>query len=294
MGRAMAASTPTDGQEQRISTLEGQLATAIENFNGELAGLKERVERFERPVGWRATSAVANRGQGTREAGPTKADQVGHAQANLQVAAANGAESESEVMAVPAPLAAGVRWSGFGDLIGGGFLAWAGGVAMLLGIALFLALAISHGWIGEQGRVLLAGAGSLALLGGGSWLHARRGRTEAAVATVGAGVAGLFATLVVASSVYHLLPGLLALAGALAVGLTATVLAIRWAGRPLAGVGLVGALAAPALVGAPTQWPTLAMMLAAAACTMWAAARQRWAWLSLAAVAVCAPQWAVP
>ncbi len=290
----MAAST--DAQEQRINTLEGQLAAAVETFSSGLAGLEERVERFERSPGHRAEPAVTGRRQGTREAAPTKGGLVGPAHANLRVAAERCAapESGSDGMAVPAPLLAGERGAGFGELIGGRFLAWAGGVAMLLGIALFLALAISHGWIGEEGRVLLAGGGSLVLLGGGSWLHARRGRTEAAVATVGAAVAGLFATLVVASSVYHLLSGLLALAGALAVGVTATVLAIRWAGRPLAGIGLLGALAAPVLVGAPAQWPTLAMMLAAAACTMWTAARQRWAWLSLAAVAICAPQWAVP
>jgi uncharacterized membrane protein len=275
----MAASTPADGQEQRISALEGQLAAAIETFGGELAGLRERVERCERPPGRRAEPAVARGEQTPREAAPPR-----------------GAAPplEPELAAAPAPRAAGVRRAGFGDLIGGGFLAWAGGVAMLLGIVLFLALAIAHGWLGEQARVLLAGAGSLALLAVGSWLHARRGRTDAAVAMAGAAVAGLFATLIVASSVYHLLAGLLALAGALAVGVSATVLAIRWAGRPLAGIGLIGALAAPALVGAPAQWPTLAMLLAAAACAMWTAARQRWAWLSLAAVAVCAPQWAVP
>jgi uncharacterized membrane protein len=182
-------------------------------------------------------------------------------------------------------------WS---DLIGGRILAWLGGAAVALGIAMFLALAISHGWIDEEARMLLAGAASLALLGGGVWLHDRRGRTEAAVAIVGTAVAGLFTTLTVAGSVYELIPAVLALAGAMAVGGTATVLAIRWAGRPIAGLGLIGALASPALVGAPADGVTLVMLLATAACAMWVAARQGWAWVALATVVVCALEWAVP
>src|SRR5205823_8043832 len=39
------------------------------------------------------------------------------------------------------------------DLIGGRLLAWLGGVATLIGIVLFLALAISRGWLGEEARV---------------------------------------------------------------------------------------------------------------------------------------------
>src|SRR5690348_8234255 len=41
------------------------------------------------------------------------------------------------------------------DLLGGRVLAWTGGAAMLTGIVLFLALAISRGWIGIDARVAL-------------------------------------------------------------------------------------------------------------------------------------------
>src|SRR5205823_7787726 len=44
------------------------------------------------------------------------------------------------------------------DVVGGRLLAWLGGIATLIGIVLFLALAVSHGWIGEQARVCLAAA----------------------------------------------------------------------------------------------------------------------------------------
>ena len=70
------------------------------------------------------------------------------------------------------------------DFLGGRALAWIGGIATLLGIVLLLGVAISHDWIGPVVRVLLAGVGSTGLLVVGTWLHDRRGRTEAAVASV--------------------------------------------------------------------------------------------------------------
>ncbi len=294
----MTAQASQDTQDARIFALEERLAETIATFDGELGELETRMRRIERtsPVLSAGGTPIAT-AQGRRPAPPRRSavlQRPGAARPPLE-RPLDGAEAahvrrEDE----PAPPPRAPRSVALGDLIGGRVLAWAGGIATLLGIALFLALAISHGWIGEEARVLLAGAVSLGLLGAGTWLHARRGRTEAAIAMVGAAVAGLFATLVVASAVYGLVPGLLALAGALAVGATATRLAIRWAGRAVAGIGLIGALAAPALVGAPAEWPTLAMMLATAGFAMYVAARRRWPWLTLATVVVCAPQWAVP
>ncbi|MGH2886301.1 MAG: hypothetical protein ACRDPA_26995, partial [Solirubrobacteraceae bacterium] len=52
------------------------------------------------------------------------------------------------------------------DFLGGRALAWLGGLATLLGIVLLLGLAISHDWIDPAVRVILAGAGSAALLAG--------------------------------------------------------------------------------------------------------------------------------
>ncbi|HEX3873210.1 MAG TPA: DUF2339 domain-containing protein, partial [Solirubrobacteraceae bacterium] len=160
------------------------------------------------------------------------------------------------------------------------------------GIVLFLALAISHGWIGQTARVLLAGGGSAVLIAAGAWLHARRGPTEAATTFVGAGTAGLFATLVVAGDVYRLAPSVVCVGGSLAVGGLATLLAIRWAGQAIGGLGLGGGLVAPILVGAPSDVGVLAMLLVAGACAMYVVGRQRWHWLGLATVGICAPQWA--
>ena len=58
----------------------------------------------------------------------------------------------------------------------------------------------------------MAGGASLMLLAAGAWLHERRVRNEAALAAAAAGIAGLFATAVVAGPVYDLVPALAALA----------------------------------------------------------------------------------
>jgi hypothetical protein len=75
------------------------------------------------------------------------------------------------------------------------------------------------------------------------------------------------------------------------VGALATALAIRWAGHAIAAVGLIGALLSPMLVGAPIDGPTIAVLAVAAACAIWTVLWQRWNWLGLAAVLICAAQW---
>jgi uncharacterized membrane protein len=177
------------------------------------------------------------------------------------------------------------------DLFGGRVLAWTGGAATLTGIVLFLALAISRGWIGIEARVALAGVGSSLLMAAGVWLHAKRGRTEASVAMVGAATAGLFATIVVGSHVYGVIPPVTGVSASLLVGAIATVLAIRWGGHAIAAVGLIGALLSPILVGAPIDGPTIAILAVAAACAIWTVLRQRWDWLGLVTVLICAAQW---
>jgi hypothetical protein len=76
------------------------------------------------------------------------------------------------------------------------------------------------------------------------------------------------------------------------VGALATVLAIRWAGRAIGGLGLMGALLSPALVGAPADLTTIAALVVIAACAMYVVVWQRWGWLALGTVVICAPQWA--
>ena len=89
----------------------------------------------------------------------------------------------------------------FEDLLGGRILAWLGGLAILVGVILFLVIAVDRGWIGVEARVALAFAGSTMLLAVGLFLYERRGQTEAAVAAVASALAALYASLTYATAV---------------------------------------------------------------------------------------------
>jgi uncharacterized membrane protein len=278
----MTATTSEHPLEARVATLEHQLAEAIDTIDLDSRGFEARLRQVElvsntsfRPGDHirRLASPPAGTTEGIPKSMPMPVD------------------PPSEPPA-PSPrervLGPGMSIS---DVVGGRVLAWLGGMATLAGIVLFLAMAISHGWIGQETRVLLAAAASLALMAGGVWLHDRRGRTEAAVAMVGAATAGLFATLLVAGDGYHLLPGPLAVLGSLSVGAVATALAIRWAGRAIGGLGLLGALLCGLLVVGSPDAATVAMAAVAGGCAMTVVVWQRWGWLALGAVLLCAPQW---
>jgi uncharacterized membrane protein len=197
----------------------------------------------------------------------------------------------------PAPLeqlrgrVASHHWGGFEDLLGGRVLAWVGGVAVLLGLALLFAVAVSNGWIGETARVALGAAASAGLLALGIWLHERKARTDAARAAVATGVAGAFLTLTVATQVYELLPSLLGALLAVAIGALVTALALRWESRGVAALGILGGLAAPVLAGADYDAGTVAILFVTLAAAALVLLRQRWAWLALAAFLLATPQW---
>jgi uncharacterized membrane protein len=178
------------------------------------------------------------------------------------------------------------------DLLGGRVLAWTGGVAVLAGIAFLLAIAVSRGWIGPGARTLLAGTFSMALIGAGIWLYERKGRTDASLATLSAGIAGLFTTVAVGGPVYEVLPVPVALAVAFGTGALATVFAVRWESRGIGALGIVGALMAPVLAGAPSTGQTLALLWLAAASGAAVLVWQRWNWLAIAVFAIALPQWA--
>lgn len=178
----------------------------------------------------------------------------------------------------------------FEELFGGRLLGWLGGIAVALGVVFFVATAIHRGWIDETTRVVLAFLGSTALLGVGLWLYERRGQTEAALATVAASIAALYATATAATTLYDLIsppPGLV-LAGL--IGMAATLIAVRWDSEVVAGIGLVGALLAPVLVDSGTSTIALLFVGIALIATVGVLLWRRWNWLAGAAFVVTVPQ----
>src|SRR4051794_12047641 len=177
------------------------------------------------------------------------------------------------------------------DLIGGRGLAWAGGGSLLAGLLFLLVVAVSRGWIGEESRTALAAATSLGLLVAGIRAYERRGLTDSALAATATGIAGLFASAVVAVQAYELIPALVGLAVAFAVGATATWLAVRWETRGIAALGILGAISAPVLVGGELSLAAIAFLFLATASAVGVLLSQRWTWLAFASFALATLQW---
>lgn len=176
------------------------------------------------------------------------------------------------------------------ELVGGRVLAWVGSFAILVGILFLLGIAIDRGWIDEPMRIVLGLLGSTSLLLAGVWLYERKGRTEAALAAVASALSGLYATLLVGTQLYELIPAAAGLAGAGLVGIVGAAIAVRWKSTVVAAIGILGALLAPVLVGAGASSLSLGFMAIALTAAVGVLLWQRWAWLSLGAFAVSAPQ----
>lgn len=134
------------------------------------------------------------------------------------------------------------------DLLGAKALSWAGGVVTLLGIVFFFILAVDRGWIGPEARVAFGGAASLVAGLAGAYLHRRFGHIYAALAAVGTGIAGAYATLLAAAALYGFVSHPVALLLAAVVAALGLALSLLWSSQLVAGIGLIGALLIPALL----------------------------------------------
>ena len=175
------------------------------------------------------------------------------------------------------------------DRVGERLLASLGGLATLLGIVLFLALAVSHGWIGREARVVLAAGASAGLVAGGIWMRAHRRQTQVALAMVFAGAAGMFATLIVAEN-YGLVAPLAASIGGMGVGALATAIGVRWDRRELGEFGVTGALLSPLFLLAPSSVGAVSLLAIATAAAIAVVTAQRWQRLGVAVVLISSAQ----
>lgn len=131
-------------------------------------------------------------------------------------------------------------------------LAIAGGGALLLGLASFVAHAIEQDWLAPGVRFVLAAIAS-ALLTLAAWPIARRGHEPVAGAIGGAGLGGWFAAWLVARHAHDIVSVPQTFA-ALAVGAAACLLiADRLRLRLMAGLATVAACATPVLVASDAR-----------------------------------------
>ncbi len=197
------------------------------------------------------------------------------------------AEPVAQPIAVP-----GRNWSfNFEDLFGRRLPIWAGGITLAIAGVLIVKYAVDAGilriftpWV----RVICGFVFGLGLIGGAEAALRNEERVDdprVRQALSGAGIATLYAAILIASNVYHLIGPALAFAGFAAVTAGALGLSIRF-GAPSAVLGLAGGLAAPAMIGAvQPNVPLLAVYLALTIAGLAGVSRmQRWAWLGIIAL----------
>jgi uncharacterized membrane protein len=175
-------------------------------------------------------------------------------------------------------------------LFGGRVLAWVGGLATLLGVIFLMRSAVDSSWFTEEVRALLAAVGSLLLLGFGVWLHERRGHLELGRLLAAVAIPGLYATTVVSTQTYDLISPVIGLEAAAVIGLIGVAVAVRWSSMLVGSVGILGALAAPIMVGTISEVGSIAFVAVALAAGVGVLIWQRWDWLALGAFAISAYQ----
>ncbi|WP_447761563.1 DUF2339 domain-containing protein [Sphingopyxis panaciterrae] len=182
--------------------------------------------------------------------------------------------------------------SRFENLFGKTLPIWAGGLTLAIAGVLIVRYAIDAGFFARvftPGVQIVTGLlFGFALIGGAeyAWRNEAKLRDiRVPQALSGAGIATLYAAIMVAANAYHLIGPLLAFVALALVTAAALGLSLRF-GPPSALLGLAGGLAAPAMVGAiEPNVPLLAVYLALTIAGLAGVAKaRRWPWLALAAL----------
>lgn len=194
-------------------------------------------------------------------------------------------EPAAATMAPPTPVS-------FRDLearLTGRALAWAGGVAIVLGAIFLLSLAFSRGWITEEMRVGLGLVGGVVALVIAAWCFERRQPMLGHVlSAVGLGVLSL--AFYAASSLYGFVAPEVALAGSFVSAIVAATMAVRYDTQVVAAFGLVTVLAAPPILGASGNLVTMGFLGTALVGTTLISLFRSWPWLPRIAFLLAAPQ----
>ncbi len=176
----------------------------------------------------------------------------------------------------------------FEDLFGRRLPIWAGGITLAVAGVLIVKYSIDAGLLSPLVRVLLGLLFGTGLLVAAEFALRREDKVRdprVRQALSGAGLATLYASVLIAANLYGLIGPIVAFIGLAAITALAMALSIRF-GAPSAVLGLVGGLATPALVGAgEPNVPLLSCYLALAVgglCVL--SQRQRWMWLGVSAL----------
>lgn len=187
-----------------------------------------------------------------------------------------------------APEPAGQTPRSLEERIGGDWLAKAGMVVLVIGVAFFLKYAFDNDWIGLTGRIVLGVVGGLALVAIGDLLHQRKGYGVYPQVLAGGGSVIVYFALYAAYAFpeYRAATGISQGLDSVLLGITALGLAgyATWRSMPtLAGLAVVlGAITA--LVGGTFDAFSVFYLVLLTAVVSAAAAYRGWAHVTLAAL----------
>ncbi|MET0238815.1 MAG: DUF2339 domain-containing protein [Sphingobium sp.] len=198
-------------------------------------------------------------------------------------------EPEPSSQPPPVPRVEKPSGSGFEDLFGRKLPIWAGGITLVVAAILLVKYSIDANLLSPVVRVVIGIVFGAGLIGGAGIARRRADLVQderIAQALAGAGVGSLYAATLAAANLYGLIGSGVAFAALGIITALALGLSIRF-GAPTAVLGLIGGLAAPALVSsvAPNV-PLLAAYLALVTGGITLLSRsQRWFWLGVSALA---------
>ncbi|MFD5247645.1 DUF2339 domain-containing protein [Amycolatopsis sp. NPDC058340] len=166
---------------------------------------------------------------------------------------------------------------------GSRLLAWIGGAVTLLGIVLFLVLAIQRGWFGPMPRVIGGAVLGAALVGIGLRLHRTPAGRTGAFALAATGIGALYLDAIAATTMYEYLPAYAGLAIGLLIAVGGLLLAVRWKSSLLATAVVLGCVICAPIITQGFTPQLVAFLLVVQVASTPVQLRQSWPSVAVAA-----------
>ncbi|THE65287.1 DUF2339 domain-containing protein [Salinadaptatus halalkaliphilus] len=156
-----------------------RLRTEVDTLRRRVADLEATIERGDETTATKSNESLERDIDETDQSAETETDADGTNPSEGTVADdATGSGEHSSVLERDWERTLGIKWLGL-----------VGGLALVVGVVLFIQLAIEAGLLGHLGRVAVGTAGGLALLGSGRFVAERQGYVRWGRIAAGAGLA---------------------------------------------------------------------------------------------------------